>query len=106
VRRWLIAFAFTQLIEVPLYLRGLRCRPWQAFGASAWTHPLVWFGFFHPALPGSYTAHVVAAELFAWLGEAGYFRMLGYRRAWLWSLVANATSLSAGFASRALFGLP
>jgi hypothetical protein len=104
VRAWLLAFAFTQLVEVPIYVRGLRCRPLTAFGASLLTHPVVWFGFFQ--LPGSYAARLVAAELFAWLVEAAYFRLFGLRRVLLWSLVANAASLAAGLASRALFGTP
>jgi hypothetical protein len=106
VRAWLLAFVFTQIVEVPIYVRGLRCRPHLAFCASALTHPIVWFGFFHPAVPGSHLVRVIAAELFAWLAEAAYFRLLGFRQAWWWSLVANASSLGAGLASRTLFGVP
>lgn len=80
---------------------------WAAFGASALTHPIVWFGFFHPVVPGSYWGKVVAAELFAWLGEAAYFRLVcKSKRAWLWSLAANAASFSLGLLSRHLFGAP
>jgi hypothetical protein len=101
---WLEAFAFTQLVEVPVYMRGLGCSPWRAFGASALTHPVVWFLFGHPGLPGPYWARVAAAEVFACLAEAAYFRRWGARRALGWSLVANAASLALGLASRALFG--
>src|SRR5437868_15170138 len=104
---WLRAFLFTQLIEVPIYMRGLRCSPWAAFGASAITHPIVWFGFFSPRWAASHSTKLVAAELFAWLAEAAYFRLaFGRRRAWLWSLVANAASLTLGLASRRIFGAP
>jgi hypothetical protein len=104
---WLRAFLFTQLIEVPIYVRGLRCSPWVAFGASALTHPIVWFGFFSPRWQAGYTTKLVAAESFAWLAEAAYFR-LGFRRprAWFWSLAANGASLGLGLLSRRLFGGP
>jgi hypothetical protein len=49
----------------------------------------------------------VAAELFAWLAEAAYFRLAFRRpRAWLWSLIANAASLGLGLLSRRIFGGP
>ncbi len=104
---WLLAFLFTQLVEIPIYSVALRCSPLVAFGASALTHPVVWFGIFHPRVPGSYTGKAIVAELFAWLAEAAYFRFaFGMRRAWLWALVANATSVAVGLLSRRLFGAP
>jgi hypothetical protein len=104
---WLRAFLFTQLVEVPLYMRGLRCGLPAAFGASALTHPLVWFVFFSPRWQAGYTTKLVAAELFAWLAEAAYFRFALRRpRALLWSLIANAASLGLGLLSRHLFGAP
>jgi hypothetical protein len=104
---WFRAFLFTQIVESPIYMRGLRCPVWAAFGASALTHPIVWFGFFHPGLPGSYVGKIVAAELFAWLAEAAYFRLAFRRkRAWLWSLCANGASFSLGLLSRHWFGVP
>jgi hypothetical protein len=104
---WFRAFLFTQIIECPIYMRGLRCPLWAAFGASAITHPIVWFGIFHPLVPGSYWGKVIAAELFAWLGEAAYFRLVfKKRRAWLWSLAANGASFGFGLLSRHLFGAP
>jgi hypothetical protein len=104
---WLRAFLFTQLIEVPIYMRGLRCSPLVAFGASALTHPVVWFVFFSPRWPIGYLPKLIAAELFAWLVEGAYFRLaFGKTRAWRWSLVANAASLTLGLLSRRLFGAP
>lgn len=104
---WLRAFLFTQLIEVPIYWRGLRCRLPVAFGASAITHPIVWFVIFSPRWQASYGVKLVVAELFAWLLEAAYFRVVFKRpRALLWALIANAASLGLGLLSRRLFGAP
>lgn len=104
---WFIAFLFTQLVEVPIYVRTLNCSIPVAFGASAITHPLVWFGFFNPWIEADYASRVIAAELFAWLVEAAYFAFLFHKRhALRWALVANGASVSAGLLSRALFGIP
>ncbi len=104
---WLSAFVVTELVEAPLYARLGRCGILRALGASAITHPIVWFGFFHPAVPGSYWPKVIAAELFAWLAEAAYFaRPLGWRRALGLSLLANAASVAVGLTLRKLFGWP
>ena len=85
LRAWFSAFVFTQLIEVPI----------------------VWFVFFGPWWHAAYLSKLVAAEVFAWLAEAAYFRVLfGKKRALLWALVANASSLSLGMLSRHLFGIP
>jgi hypothetical protein len=131
--RWLIAFAFTQLVEVPVYTRALRrdgvtrslpLALWVSFGASLVTHPVVWF-----VIPSwwttlylavidrapqatlasplaRYVAMALVAETFAVLVEALYFYAWGLRRALVWAFAANALSLSLGLASRALFGLP
>jgi hypothetical protein len=103
---WLVAFVFTQLIEVPLYRRLLDCSLLRAFGASAITHPIVWFAIM-PLLPLGYWQNVVVAELFAWGVEALWFGFgYGVRRA-VWSaLVANAISLGLGLLSRAVLGAP
>lgn len=107
MRAWLAAFAFTQLIEVPIYMRGLGCGALAAFGASAITHPIVWFGFFSPRLSAPYAARAVAAELFAWLIEAAYFKLVWRkRRVLLWSLVANGASVGFALVCRWLFGAP
>ncbi len=116
--RWLFAFVFTQLVECPIYWSAMDDKEkWStlrklavAFGASAITHPFVWFGF--PPLwdsigrVGGYWAMVVAAETFAIVVEGIYFWRLGVRRAFLWSLLANGASVTLGLISRWLFGLP
>lgn len=115
--RWLFAFVFTQLVECPLYWSAMDDREWSnrkklliAFGASAITHPFVWFGF--PLLwavtgrIGGYWGMVAAAETFAVVVEGVYLWRLGVRNALLWSLGANAASVTMGFVSRWLFGLP
>lgn len=106
--RWIVAFAFTQAIEVPLYLRLLRCRFWVAFGASAITHPILWFLFF-PCVPFAHRTKLVLGEITVCLVEAGYFRLVQRTRpaTALWiAFVANAASLGAGEVSRWLFGFP
>lgn len=116
---WVRAFVFTQLVEAPVYRAGLRCSWLRALGASGFTHPIVWFGFFHPALPLTYNQRFAVAEGFALLGEAVYFalwmqfrseRTEPLRTVWLralgWSFAANASSVVLGHLSRALFGLP
>jgi hypothetical protein len=118
---WLGAFLFTQVVEIPIYLWGLyRARlelGWAArlavaFGASALTHPIVWFVF--PRLwrtleqPGGYWGMVAAAEAFAVIAEAIY--LVGARvkpgQAFLWALFANGASVCLGFWSRFQFGWP
>ncbi len=103
---WLFAFALTQAVEMPIWavaLCGRRGRWLVAFGASALTHPIVWWVF--PRLwPSGYWAMVVAAEAFAVLAEAAYMRAFGLRRALPWSLLANGASCAAGFAIYAVLG--
>jgi hypothetical protein len=100
---WLVAFAFTQAVEVPLYLRVTGS--WRvAFTASALTHPVVWFIF--PLLPLGYWSMVGLAELFAVLVEAAWLRAHGVPRAVLWSFVANAASAMTGLLLRQVFGAP
>jgi hypothetical protein len=106
VRAWLWAFLFTQMVEVPIYAVGLRVGILAAFGASAITHPIVWFVLFR-YLPLPYLWLAVAAEAFAFAVETAYFALLfRRRRAWLWSALANAASFGAGLLSRWLFGMP
>jgi hypothetical protein len=113
---WGEAFAFTEAVEVPIYLlafvrdgREPLRPPWQrvalAFAASLLTHPVVWFVFprLH-AIP--YEARTALSELFAWAVEAAFLDRLGLRRAALWSLAANAASLGLGLLCRALLGFP
>ncbi|MEZ4315722.1 MAG: hypothetical protein R3F14_47505, partial [Polyangiaceae bacterium] len=80
-----------------------------AFGASAITHPVVWFAMptlaiallrvaawtgpfeFSPEL--STTIYGLLAEGFAVTVEALYLRAFGVRRPLLWSVIANASSV-------------
>jgi hypothetical protein len=123
IEAWLSAFAFTQIVEVPIYvaairralrgddlprLRGVPAQLAVAFGASLVTHPIVWFLI--PRLRyDAYWVMVARAETFAVVVEGFYFYALyvfDLRRAMLWSLAANATSASLGLLSRWLFGWP
>jgi hypothetical protein len=128
---WLPAFAFTQAVEVPIYLVALGAaggsrarRVAVAFGASALTHPIVWWllpraweslylaiaapsAALRIASPGGrFVARLLFSEAFAVGAEAAYLRAWGLRRALAWSLVANAASVALGLASRALFAWP
>lgn len=105
-RAWLVAFAFTQLIEVPIYRGLLGCTTLRAFGASVLTHPAIWFVLF-PLLHESYVVKVAIAELFAWSVEALYFCYpFGMRRAFQVTFSANLTSFGLGLLSRSLIGAP
>jgi hypothetical protein len=123
IRAWFDAFVFTQVVEVPVYVLCIRhairaghcARPrslfWQivlAFGASAITHPQVWFVI--PRIPAaSYLEYGIRAEGFAVAVEAFYFysfHVVYLRRALAWSLLANCLSAGIGLASRELYGWP
>jgi hypothetical protein len=114
--RWLVAFVFTQAIEVPIYMRALGIRPDQgggraralaiAFGASLITHPIVWFVIPRLWLGRSYEAMVVASEIFAVGAEAIYLQRFGVHRAFAWSLTANAASAGLALLSRHFVGWP
>ncbi len=108
IAAWLGAFAFTQVIEAPIYARALRHRPrrwlW-ALGASALTHPVVFF-VVPRVWPGGYWSGVAVAEAFAVAAEAAYLSALGVPLSLAWSLAANAASAGLGLASRAAFGWP
>jgi hypothetical protein len=101
--RWLFAFVFTQLVEMGVYVQALPARPRHerlaiAFGASAITHPAVWYII--PDVGASYGlgwwATVAIAEVFAVVVETAWLAAFGVRRAFFWSLAANATSFSLG----------
>lgn len=106
MKAWLIAFIFTQAVEVPIYVRG--GAGWRAaFLASTFTHPVVWFGF--PAvykLGLGYWGTVVLMECFAVGAEALWLHTRGVRRALLWSLLANGSSVALSLVTRELFGFP
>lgn len=121
--RWLLAFLVTQLVEMPIYRRRARTTWLEAFGASAFTHPIVWF-----VIPGwvyAFTEQVLAArfglrltareswlvmaivaESFAVLAEAAYLKLLLRPRPLSTSLIANGASVAVGLTLRSLFGLP
>jgi hypothetical protein len=117
---WAGAFFFTQAVEVPVWAYALRTdrklalgeERWPlwlcvavAFGASAITHPVVWFVF--PQLaPGSYWVMIAQAETFAVLVEAAYAWGLGLRSPLVWSVLANCASAGLGLLCRATFGWP
>jgi hypothetical protein len=105
LRGWAVAFALTQLLEMPIYARV--SGSWRvAFFTSAITHPVVWFVF--PALAqwgAPWGAVVLAAEAFAVAVEAWWLWHNGVERALLWSLLANAFSATCGLILRELTGL-
>ncbi len=109
---WLSSFAFTELVETPLYAlrtfspagRSTSARLAIAFGASLLTHPLVWFLF--PRLFDNEWATLLSAEGFAVVVEALWLRAFGVRRPLVLSLAGNAASLFLGLSSREMFGWP
>lgn len=120
---WFWAFLFTQVVEIPIYMRGMRARFHEAAGASSLTHPVVWF-----VIPGlcdrlylrildrfpsfwlgastRYIIMVVIAEVFAVTAEALYFRMIDLKQPWRWSIIANMSSFGLGMLSRHYLGFP
>lgn len=123
-----LAFATTQLVEVPIFALALRsARPSRplaaraaiAFGASAITHPVVWYvmprvtlallvlvarGGFSLGVTAATLVYGALAEGFAVVVEAAYLRAFGVRRALLWALFANAASVLVGTAVVLLLG--
>jgi hypothetical protein len=103
VHDWLLAFLLTQGIEVPVYLWTARWlarslsgprRFAYAAGASAITHPIIWFCLPWETVP--YPPLLVAAEAFAVAVEAVWGKLCGAPRPWLASLIANIASCSVG----------
>lgn len=101
---WGTAFLLTQAIEMPIYGLGTRDSglsvAWRVavgFGASALTHPIVWF-VLRELLEArlGFWAYFAVAETFAVVVEALYLRWFEVRRPWALSLVANGTSASVG----------
>lgn len=109
---WFKAFVLTQFIEVPLYARALSRAPrlsddsfrspfsiqflFTAFGASAITHPFVWFVFPRLLAHQPYWLYFLTAESFAVILEAWYLKSFGVRRFFIWSLLTNALSAGIG----------
>lgn len=105
ILRWLAAFVLTQCVEMGIYVqahatpRPLRERVAIAFACSAITHPLVWFVILDAASAlgvRGYWGQVAVAETFAVVVEAAFLACFGVRRALLWALAANATSVVVG----------
>ncbi|MFO0760935.1 MAG: hypothetical protein U0359_30945 [Byssovorax sp.] len=122
-QHWALAFTFTQAVEIPIYRRMLRVSIPKAFGASALTHPVVWFLmpsladwlFAKMASRGMAIVHqevfrtaafALLAEGFAVLAEALYFRALKAPRPLLASLAANGASALLGYLCWRLTGFP
>ncbi len=111
---WIRAFAFTQLIEVPIYVAALiafapalsRTKRWAvAFLCSLLTHPIVWFVF--PRIIDSYTDYVpmvIAAETFAVCVEAMVLSLATARHAFVLAFFTNMLSMSLGFVIRYFLG--
>ncbi len=107
---WLAALALTQVVEVPIWLRAGRSTISSlgknflcAFGASAMTHPVLWFAF--PWHWGNYWAVLIAAESFAVVTESFWAKWWGLPYPWRVSLLANACSWVIGFLLQAIFQL-
>jgi hypothetical protein len=106
---WLGAFGFTQAVEMPIYwfahrrTRGRALRLLKCFGASALTHPIVWF-VIPRAWSGSYWGMVAIAEAFAVIAESIYLDQLRVRWPIFWSLGANTASCGLGFVIYAALG--
>jgi len=127
LRSYAIAFALTQIVEVPIYVIALsRSRPpggvrrsfgsrvGIGFGASVITHPIVWFvmpavsmwiygavvGAGGPGLGtlGRTLAYGGLAEGFAIVVEALYLRAFAVKHAVWWAAGANAASVVIGTA--------
>jgi hypothetical protein len=106
--RWLSAFVFTEIVEIPIYRRVLGAGYFEAAGASAITHPLLWFVFV-PLVRGhlTYVQYATIGELLVVVVEALYFKLLfRRRRAFVGSLAANGASYVLALVAHALFGFP
>jgi hypothetical protein len=102
---WALAFTVTQMVEIPIWMRAFRAplRFVKAFGATAITHPILWF-VITPRWRGDYWSMVIFGEAVVVLIEAAYARFLGAKRALLWSLVANGASAGLGIGVYAALG--
>lgn len=100
---WLKAFLFTQIVEIPIYRYGLRCSYLRAFGASAITHPIVWFVAAASGWHAAWWIRAACGETFAFLVEAAYFALsFGWKRGLAWSAIANGTSFVLGLIALSL----
>ncbi len=105
VIRWAAMFAFTEIVEVPIYRRFFGSGFLEAFGASALTHPLLYFVFV-PLMRHhfTYVQYALIGETLVVLVEAAYFHMLfRRRRALAGSLIANGASYALSLVAWLLF---
>jgi hypothetical protein len=107
---WAMAFALTEIVEMPIY-RVLAPIGWRrAFLLSLATHPVVWFVI--PPLAdvaGLRHAQMVwVAEAFAYATEAAMLCTWRVRwwRALAVSAIANTASFAIGELVRAVWGIP
>lgn len=107
--RWLWAFVFTEVVETGIYVQALGNRPLRerlaiGLGASAITHPIVWYVI--PDIAQSYGIAwwptVAIAETFAVVVEAIWLASFGVKRAFFWSLASNMTSFLLGLVGYSL----
>ncbi len=103
-RQWVVAFALTQLVEIPVYLAFARRLPlgrrWlYAASTSTVTHPLLWFALpWHAATTeGAHASLLVAGELGVVAVEAAIGLLFRAPRPLLAAIVANGTSVLVGF---------
>ncbi len=103
--RWAAAFAFTQMAEIPIYRHGLRSSFLRSFGASAITHPIVWYVVVESGWRAPWLLRTGLGEAFAISVEAAYFGLsFGWKKGLLWSAIANGASFAVGLVGYALFG--
>ena len=104
IGRWLVAFLLTQSVEMGVYVnapgpeRPLRERLAIAFGASAITHPIVWFVItpLYGPLGLTWWQAVGIAEAYAVAMEAVWLMFFGHRPIVAAGAAAIANSLSFG----------
>ena len=111
---WLGAFALTQVVEMGVYAntpgppRPLRERLAIAFGASAITHPIVWFVITPLYLPLEldWWTLVTVAEIFAFVTEGLWMAAFSHRLSYAFgaSLLANGLSFTIGLFCYELLG--
>ena len=105
LKEWALAFALTQIIEVPIVValtRAAELPAWKraatAFVATLATHPIVWFVV--PELGLGESARVSASEGWAFGAECVIYRLflapLGWRASAAASALANAASFGIG----------
>jgi len=112
---WCQAFLLTQLVEMPLYRRLLRCTWAEAFLPSLLSHPLLWFVLW-PVLAGSPSMRTIQAEAIAIMIEAALARGILHRArrpsraelalALTTSVLANMSSVAVGQMTRAWLDWP